>query len=100
MTAWTEVLNHIEHSLQQSLALVRSPARTPTGATVQEPAALRRLEGRLQQWEATLQESDRQAAGADVLLTGEQAALVSCREQLGRLRDWVANWNGKHGGGR
>ncbi len=92
MAAWTDVLDRIEQSLQQSLRLAEVPPPVPRRDGPQQLPALERVDARLRQWQATLEKAERSAAEADAALAAEHAALQGCRERLGLVIEALTKW--------
>jgi hypothetical protein len=96
MSAWMEVLDRIEQSLRQSLSVVVEPAPAPRREEPGPREALDRLDARMRQWQASLDEARRNAAGADEALAAEHASLLDCRERLGVAIEALARWCEAH----
>ena len=91
LVAWMDVLDHIDRSLEHSLARTPEPAPTANPA---EPAPnpLARLDERLAAWQTSLERVEKQATTSTARLDAEHAALSEWLAQLGRVREGVSRW--------
>ena len=92
MAAWTEVLDRIDETLRHSLEAAREPQQQPRSAGKEYHAALARLDARMQAWQSSLDEAEKNAARADEALAAEHAALLGCRERLGSSIEALTSW--------
>ena len=91
LVEWMDVLDHIDHSLGDSLA--RTPEPTPVGdpaAPTQSPSPA--STSRLAAWQASLEQVEKQATTSTERLNAEHAALSEWLGKLGRVREGFTRW--------
>lgn len=88
---WLEVLDRIEQSLQQSLALSPEPAPLAPKKSP-APPLLEQLDQRMGKWQECLENAENNARQVEELLVVEQAAFQACREQIALVRDTLTTW--------
>jgi hypothetical protein len=89
--AWVRVLEQIEATLAQSLAVAADPP--PAGPAVRKPdeAPLRVLDERLARWQACLEQARGNATEAGDLLTGGCEDLQNWLGELAGVRQRLAD---------
>jgi hypothetical protein len=85
--SWMEILDHIERSLKESLALAPEPRPVQVAETGAGAAALQVLDERLARWQACLEETARVALEAESLVTSAEEALSALRGRMGPARE-------------
>jgi hypothetical protein len=94
VVAWMRVLDRIEDTLGQSLALAAEPGPGPAESEPGPRAAapLERLDQRLAQLQACLERAEQNAASTDALLRAETDALQGWIDALAAAGRGLANW--------
>lgn len=86
---WMAVLERIEQSLQQSLELAPEVPSATTSKGV-ESGPLEKLDSRLSQWQACLEQVERQASASEGELDGDQAAVADWLRNVALVREKLA----------
>jgi hypothetical protein len=85
--AWLDILDHIDRSLLESLALAPELPDVAVSEGGSGAAALKLLDERLARWQACLEDTARKAVEAEALVTSAEDALSALRGRIGPARE-------------
>ncbi len=92
LPAWSDILDHIDRAVQQSLDMAVEPAAATAPGPRPSAAALQSLDDGLTRWQACLDGAVAETEEAATLAATEEAALAAVIQEIRGSREKLARW--------